>query len=51
MRSSSTLAGAIAEGWRLLSIRASAPALCEFAAPVLAYEEIVDLPWTGEIKR
>jgi hypothetical protein len=32
MRSSSTLAGAIARGWRLLSIRATAPSLCSIAA-------------------
>lgn len=31
MRSSSTLAGVITKGWRLLSIRATAPSLCSVA--------------------
>jgi hypothetical protein len=52
-----TSPGAIAKGWRLLSIRALALLLgvlmCtggSFAYSVLTHEEIVDLVWTDEIR-
>jgi len=49
--------GAIAKGWRLLSLRAAAFLLlvlmgssASFAYSVLTHEEIVDLLWSGEIR-
>jgi hypothetical protein len=57
MRDPSTLPGAIAKGWRLLSVRALALLLvllmCRsgaFAYSVLTHEEIVDLLWSDEIR-
>jgi hypothetical protein len=57
MRHSSTSAGAIVEGWRLLSLRAAALLLvvlmCSggvLAYSVLTHEEIVDLLWSDEIR-
>ena len=51
-----TLSGAVAKGWRLLSVRAVAVLLVvlmgrgSFAYSVLTHEEIVDLLWTDEIR-
>src|SRR5208337_1999488 len=52
-----TSPGAIAKGWRLLSLRAAALLLvvvmgsgASFAYSVLTHEEIVDLLWTDEIR-
>ena len=57
MRSAVISSGAIAKGWRLLSIRALALLLVAFmctgsssAYSVLTHEEIVDLLWTDEIQ-
>src|SRR5271157_1138344 len=57
MRHPSTSAGAMAKGWRLLSVRALALLLvvlmCRsgaFAYSVLTHEEIVDLLWSDEIR-
>src|ERR1039457_203607 len=57
MRHPPTSPGAIAKGWRLLSLRAAAFLLlvvmgsgASFAYSVLTHEEIVDLLWSGEIR-
>jgi hypothetical protein len=57
MRHPATWPGAIAKGWRLLSVRALALLLvllmCRsggFAYSVLTHEEIVDLLWSDEIR-
>ena len=57
MRHSPTSPGAIAKGWRLLSLRAGALLLVVLmcsgglsAYSVLTHEEIVDLLWTDEIR-
>src|SRR5271157_3626927 len=57
MRHPSTSAGAMAKGWRLLSVRALALLLvvvmghgASFAYSVLTHEEIVDLLWSDEIR-
>ena len=57
MRHPSTSPGAIAKGWRPLSVRAAAFLLlvlmgssASFAYSVLTHEEIVDLLWSDEIR-
>src|SRR5580700_3276102 len=57
MRYPAIYAGTIAEGWRLLAVRAAAILLvvlmCSASSPaysVLTHEEIVDLLWTDEIR-
>src|SRR5208337_63755 len=57
MRQPSTSPGAMAKGWRLLSIRVLTLLLVvlmcrsgSFAYSVLTHEEIVDLVWTDEIR-
>ena len=57
MRQPAISSGAIAKGWRLLSVRAVALFLVvfmcrgsSFAYSVLTHEEIVDLLWTDEIR-